>query len=64
MYRKPRFLEKLHAIRERLAEACGYDAERLAALLQSETAAAPPPAVVEESPSSPPPVWVPSQSNQ
>ncbi|OYT70325.1 MAG: hypothetical protein CFK52_11315 [Chloracidobacterium sp. CP2_5A] len=40
MYRKPRFLEKLHLIREELAEACGYDAERLTDLLRREDSSA------------------------
>jgi hypothetical protein len=35
MYRKPRFLEKLHEIREEMARECDYDAERLAEMVRS-----------------------------
>lgn len=63
MYRKPRFLEKLHAIRENLAEACGYDAEQLAALLRCEPS--PGPAASPDEPPAPSfSTPVPSQSGQ
>jgi hypothetical protein len=35
MYRKPRFLEKLHEIREEMARECDYDAELLAEMVRS-----------------------------
>lgn len=35
MYRKPRFLEKLHEIREEMARECDFDAERLAEMVRS-----------------------------
>lgn len=63
MYRKPRFLEKLHAVREQLAEACGYDAERLAARLRSDTADESSAPSDEPTPPSLP-AWAPSQSSQ
>jgi hypothetical protein len=35
MYRKPRFLEKLHQIREEMARECDYDPELLAEMVRS-----------------------------
>jgi hypothetical protein len=35
MYRKPRFLEKLHEIRQEMARECDYDAEQLAEMVRS-----------------------------
>jgi hypothetical protein len=64
MYRKPRFLEKLHAIREQLAEVCGYEAEQLAARLQGEDAAMPAPSSTTEPTSEALPVWIQSSSSQ
>lgn len=62
MYRKPRFLEKLHAIREQLAEVCGYDAERLAARLRGEAPSEPQPS--DEPTADSLSLWVQSPSSQ
>jgi len=62
MYRKPRFLEKLHAIREQLAEVCGYDAEQLAARLRREDT--PSRTSSDEPTSDSLPLWVQSPSSQ
>lgn len=35
MYRKPRFLEELHAIREEMSRECDYDTELFAELVRS-----------------------------
>ncbi len=35
MYRKPRFLEELHAIREEMSRECDYDIDLLAELVRS-----------------------------
>ena len=38
MYRKPRFLEELHAIREEMSREADYDVELFAELVRSGTA--------------------------
>jgi hypothetical protein len=35
MYRRPRFLEELHAIREEMARECDYDTELFAEMVRS-----------------------------
>jgi len=35
MYRKPRFLEELHAIREEMSRECDYDADLFAEMVRS-----------------------------
>ena len=35
MYRKPRFLEELHAIREEMSRECDYDTELFAEMVRS-----------------------------
>ncbi|HYP29167.1 MAG TPA: hypothetical protein VE262_20825 [Blastocatellia bacterium] len=35
MYRKPRFLEELHAIREEMSRECDYDIDLLAEMVRS-----------------------------
>ncbi|PYP87751.1 MAG: hypothetical protein DMF61_08880 [Blastocatellia bacterium AA13] len=35
MYRKPRFLEELHAIREEMSRECDYDVELFAEMVRS-----------------------------
>ncbi|MBX7220562.1 MAG: hypothetical protein K1Y36_11495 [Blastocatellia bacterium] len=35
MYRKPRFLEELHAIREEMARECDYDVDLFAEMIRS-----------------------------
>jgi hypothetical protein len=35
MYRRPRFLEKLHAIREEMARQCDYDVDLFAEMVRS-----------------------------
>ncbi|HEU4390744.1 MAG TPA: hypothetical protein VFV34_23265 [Blastocatellia bacterium] len=35
MYRKPRFLEELHAIREEMSRECDYDVDLFAELIRS-----------------------------
>jgi len=35
MYRRPRFLEELHAIREEMSRECDYDAELFAEMVRS-----------------------------
>lgn len=35
MYRKPRFLEELHAIREEMSRECDYDVDLLAEMVRS-----------------------------
>lgn len=35
MYRKPRFLQELHAIREEMARECDYDVDLLAEMVRS-----------------------------
>lgn len=37
MYRKPRFLEELHAIREEMSRECDYDIDLFAEMVRSGT---------------------------
>ena len=37
MYRKPRFLEELHAIREAMSRECDYDIDLFAEMVRSGT---------------------------
>ena len=37
MYRKPRFLEELHAIREEMSRDCDYDVDLFAEMVRSGT---------------------------
>lgn len=37
MYRKPRFLEELHAIREEMSRECDYDVDLFAEMVRSGT---------------------------